>query len=220
MLQERTGINLIFAYQPKTDEPYFLNRAVSRKSFTMHLLCLMTSWAVVCDVWYLEPQNLRPGETAIEFAERVRDIISVRAELLRTRLIDLLLKLPFFSGTSRRLGTIFISTRKIGTLRRSSGKSKRTFTAFSHVVLCLKENLSDELQSLNDKWTPPPRGMYSVCTDASFFYGDQIGEIGIIFRDYQAHHILAISQGLTTNSAKKGEVLAIYKPLIFAYEEG
>ncbi|KAE8702245.1 L-type lectin-domain containing receptor kinase IX.2 [Hibiscus syriacus] len=41
-----------------------------KKSFTMHLLQLMTSWAVVCDVWYLEPQNLRPGETPIEFAER------------------------------------------------------------------------------------------------------------------------------------------------------
>ncbi|KAM2319958.1 hypothetical protein ACFXTH_016961 [Malus domestica] len=47
----------------------------------MHLLQLMTSWAVVCNVWYLEPQNIRPGETAIEFAERARDIISVRAGL-------------------------------------------------------------------------------------------------------------------------------------------
>ncbi|XP_057526119.1 glycerol-3-phosphate acyltransferase 9-like isoform X1 [Amaranthus tricolor] len=52
-----------------------------RQSFTMHLLQLMTSWAVVCDVWYLEPQTLKPGETAIEFAERVRDMISHRAGL-------------------------------------------------------------------------------------------------------------------------------------------
>ncbi|WMV44026.1 hypothetical protein MTR67_037411 [Solanum verrucosum] len=52
-----------------------------KQSFTTHLLQLMTSWAVVCDVWYLEPQNIRPGETPIEFAERVRDIISVRAGL-------------------------------------------------------------------------------------------------------------------------------------------
>ncbi|KAK4491477.1 hypothetical protein RD792_002231 [Penstemon davidsonii] len=52
-----------------------------KQSFTTHLLQLMTSWAVVCDVWYLEPQNLKPGETPIEFAERVRDIISVRAGL-------------------------------------------------------------------------------------------------------------------------------------------
>ncbi|URE06430.1 acyltransferase, partial [Musa troglodytarum] len=52
-----------------------------KQSFTMHLVQLMTSWAVVCDVWYLEPQYMRPGETAIEFAERVRDMISVRAGL-------------------------------------------------------------------------------------------------------------------------------------------
>jgi len=50
-----------------------------KQSFTMHLVRLMTSWAVVCDVWYLEPQTLQPGETPIEFAERVRDIISMRA---------------------------------------------------------------------------------------------------------------------------------------------
>ncbi|KAL0334514.1 UNVERIFIED_CONTAM: Glycerol-3-phosphate acyltransferase 9 [Sesamum radiatum] len=49
--------------------------------YTVMFKKLMTSWAVVCDVWYLEPQNLKPGETPIEFAERVRDIISVRAGL-------------------------------------------------------------------------------------------------------------------------------------------
>ncbi|KAL3701590.1 hypothetical protein R1sor_019612 [Riccia sorocarpa] len=50
-----------------------------KQSFTMHLLRLMTAWAVVCDVWYLEPQTLRPGESSIEFAERVRDMIASRA---------------------------------------------------------------------------------------------------------------------------------------------
>lgn len=52
-----------------------------KQSFTMHLVQLMTSWAVVCDVWYLEPQYIKPGESTIEFAERVRDIIAVRAGL-------------------------------------------------------------------------------------------------------------------------------------------
>ncbi|KAK9677483.1 hypothetical protein RND81_11G146000 [Saponaria officinalis] len=52
-----------------------------KQSFTMHLLQLMTSWAVVCDVWYLEPQTLRTGETSIQFAERVRDMIAHRAGL-------------------------------------------------------------------------------------------------------------------------------------------
>eukprot|EP00897_Mesotaenium_endlicherianum_P007428 jgi/Mesen1/6713/ME000344S05996 len=50
-----------------------------KQSFTKHLFCLMTSWAVVADVWFLEPQSIRPGETAIDFANRVRDMIAQRA---------------------------------------------------------------------------------------------------------------------------------------------
>ena len=47
----------------------------------MHLLQLMSSWAVVCDVWYMEPQTLRPGETPIEFAERYIGFIDFRIYL-------------------------------------------------------------------------------------------------------------------------------------------
>jgi len=46
-----------------------------RQSFTQHLMTLMTSWAVVADVWYLEPQEMLPGEDSIAFAERVREMI-------------------------------------------------------------------------------------------------------------------------------------------------
>uniref|UniRef100_A0A7N0U5M4 Phospholipid/glycerol acyltransferase domain-containing protein n=1 Tax=Kalanchoe fedtschenkoi TaxID=63787 RepID=A0A7N0U5M4_KALFE len=57
----------------------FLNS--KKVSFTKYLLHLMTSWAVLGDVWFLEPQKQKPGETAIEFAERVRDLISAKAGL-------------------------------------------------------------------------------------------------------------------------------------------
>eukprot|EP00245_Coleochaete_scutata_P012610 TRINITY_DN4912_c0_g1_i1.p1 TRINITY_DN4912_c0_g1~~TRINITY_DN4912_c0_g1_i1.p1 ORF type:complete len:467 (+),score=85.52 TRINITY_DN4912_c0_g1_i1:239-1639(+) len=50
-----------------------------KQSFSNHLLRLMTSWAVVCDVWYLEPQTIREGESPIEFSERVREMIAKRA---------------------------------------------------------------------------------------------------------------------------------------------
>jgi hypothetical protein len=33
-----------------------------RQSFTQHLMSLMTSWAVVADVWYLDPQEMAEGE--------------------------------------------------------------------------------------------------------------------------------------------------------------
>ena len=53
------------------------------QAFPMHLLTLMCSWAVVCDVWYLSPQRRREaeGETAIEFSERVKRMIAERAGL-------------------------------------------------------------------------------------------------------------------------------------------
>ena len=51
------------------------------QSFLMHLLTLMKSWAVVCDVYYLEPQTQLPGESSIEFASRVKALISEKAGL-------------------------------------------------------------------------------------------------------------------------------------------
>lgn len=42
----------------------------------MHLMRLMTSWAVVCDVWYLEPQTIKPGESPIDFSERYVYLLS------------------------------------------------------------------------------------------------------------------------------------------------
>ena len=51
------------------------------QSFPMHLLTLMCSWAVVCDVWYLAPQRKLEHETPIEFSERVKRMIAERAGL-------------------------------------------------------------------------------------------------------------------------------------------
>ncbi len=33
-----------------------------RESFGKHLFRLLTSWALVCDIYFLEPQNIREGE--------------------------------------------------------------------------------------------------------------------------------------------------------------
>jgi glycerol-3-phosphate O-acyltransferase 3/4 len=41
----------------------------------------MNSWAVVCDVYFLEPQTQREGESSKEFAERVQKLIAERANL-------------------------------------------------------------------------------------------------------------------------------------------
>lgn len=50
-------------------------------SFAGHLLRLMTSWCVVCDVWYLDPVSRLEGESTVDFAKRVQYMIARRAGL-------------------------------------------------------------------------------------------------------------------------------------------
>ncbi|KRX14795.1 Glycerol-3-phosphate acyltransferase 3 [Trichinella nelsoni] len=45
----------------------------SKVSYFEHLMMMMTSWALVCDVWYLPPMD---GEDAIAFASRVKKAIA------------------------------------------------------------------------------------------------------------------------------------------------
>ena len=44
-------------------------------------LKLMSSWAVVCDVYFLEPQVKGEDESSQQFAERVQRMIASRAKL-------------------------------------------------------------------------------------------------------------------------------------------
>lgn len=47
-----------------------------------YLYCMMTSWAIVCDVWYLPPMQHKPGESSVDFANRVKRAISERGGLV------------------------------------------------------------------------------------------------------------------------------------------
>jgi len=53
-----------------------------KQSFLRHVFNLMTSWALVCDVWYLEPQTMLPDETPTQFANRVKGLIARKAGLI------------------------------------------------------------------------------------------------------------------------------------------
>lgn len=59
-------------------DPFWSSRD---QSFLGHLLELMTSWCLICDVWFLEPTVRRDGEAAEEFALRVRNSIGAKAGL-------------------------------------------------------------------------------------------------------------------------------------------
>eukprot|EP01105_Mastigella_eilhardi_P028606 TRINITY_DN9559_c0_g1_i1.p1 TRINITY_DN9559_c0_g1~~TRINITY_DN9559_c0_g1_i1.p1 ORF type:complete len:560 (-),score=149.41 TRINITY_DN9559_c0_g1_i1:85-1764(-) len=47
-----------------------------------HTVNIMSSWAVVCDVWYLEPQTMRHGESSMDFANRIKAMIAKKAGLV------------------------------------------------------------------------------------------------------------------------------------------
>jgi len=51
------------------------------QTFSYHLFYLMTRWKLVADVWYLRPRTIRPGQTAIDFANEVKAEISETAGL-------------------------------------------------------------------------------------------------------------------------------------------
>eukprot|EP00035_Acanthoeca_spectabilis_P000642 m.74713 g.74713 ORF g.74713 m.74713 type:complete len:480 (+) comp10331_c0_seq2:155-1594(+) len=59
-------------------DPYWNSRA---SSFAGHLFRLMTTWAVVCEITYLDPQYRRRGESSIAFATRVKEMIADAAGL-------------------------------------------------------------------------------------------------------------------------------------------
>ena len=59
-------------------DPFWSSRD---QSFVGHLIELMTSWCVICDVWFMEPTIRRDGESAEEFALRVRNSIAEKAHL-------------------------------------------------------------------------------------------------------------------------------------------
>ncbi len=59
-------------------DPFWNSR---EQSFVMHLFELMTSWCLICDVWFLEPQKIRPNEDPTEFADRVKKLIANKANL-------------------------------------------------------------------------------------------------------------------------------------------
>jgi glycerol-3-phosphate O-acyltransferase 3/4 len=52
-----------------------------RQSFSAHLGKIMRSWALVCDVYFLEPQTRKEGESAAAFAERVQHMIAKKIGL-------------------------------------------------------------------------------------------------------------------------------------------
>jgi len=88
-------------YNKLFSDPFWNSR---QQSFLKHLFTLMTGWAVVCDVWYLTPQTIQPGESSADFANRVKSMIAKKAGLVNVEWDGYL---KYFKPSSR-----FVEERK------------------------------------------------------------------------------------------------------------
>uniref|UniRef100_A0A1I8A0C5 PlsC domain-containing protein n=1 Tax=Steinernema glaseri TaxID=37863 RepID=A0A1I8A0C5_9BILA len=54
----------------------------SEQGWLEYIMRMMTSWAIICNVWYLPPMEKMEGEDAIDFASRVKKTIAKRGGLV------------------------------------------------------------------------------------------------------------------------------------------
>ncbi|OQV11834.1 Glycerol-3-phosphate acyltransferase 3 [Hypsibius exemplaris] len=66
-------------YDPRFGDAFWNS---SEQSMVQYLLMMMTSWAIVCDVWYLPPMRRKEGEDAAMFAARVKNEIANKGGLV------------------------------------------------------------------------------------------------------------------------------------------
>ncbi|XP_011496772.1 PREDICTED: glycerol-3-phosphate acyltransferase 3 isoform X2 [Ceratosolen solmsi marchali] len=66
-------------YDPRFGDAFWNS---NRFSMLQYLYMMMSSWAIVCDVWYLPPMYRREDESAIDFANRVKSVIARQGGLV------------------------------------------------------------------------------------------------------------------------------------------
>lgn len=66
-------------YDPQFGDAFWNS---SKYSIMSYLLRMMTSWAIVCNVWYLPPMTQEQGEDAVQFANRVKSTIAQQGGLV------------------------------------------------------------------------------------------------------------------------------------------
>lgn len=66
-------------YDPRFGDAFWNS---SKYGMGQYVLMMMTSWALVCDVWYLPPTQKQEGESSIDYANRVKHIIAKQGGLV------------------------------------------------------------------------------------------------------------------------------------------
>uniref|UniRef100_A0A669F5P1 Glycerol-3-phosphate acyltransferase 4 n=1 Tax=Oreochromis niloticus TaxID=8128 RepID=A0A669F5P1_ORENI len=70
---------VILQYDPRFGDAFWNS---SKCGLVWYLLSMMSSWAIVCSVWYLPPMDREEGEDAVQFANRVKATIAAQGGLV------------------------------------------------------------------------------------------------------------------------------------------
>uniref|UniRef100_A0A671M867 Glycerol-3-phosphate acyltransferase 3-like n=1 Tax=Sinocyclocheilus anshuiensis TaxID=1608454 RepID=A0A671M867_9TELE len=66
-------------YDPQFGDAFWNS---AKYNMVSYILRMMTSWAIVCNVWYLPPMTRQDGEDAVHFANRVKSAIAQQGGLV------------------------------------------------------------------------------------------------------------------------------------------
>ncbi|KAM6965023.1 glycerol-3-phosphate acyltransferase 3-like [Aplochiton taeniatus] len=66
-------------YDPQFGDAFWNS---AKYNMVSYLLRMMTSWAIVCNVWYLPAMHQQEGEDAVQFANRVKSVIAHQGGLV------------------------------------------------------------------------------------------------------------------------------------------
>ncbi|XP_076845071.1 glycerol-3-phosphate acyltransferase 4-like [Brachyhypopomus gauderio] len=66
-------------YDPRFGDAFWNSSKFGMVSYLLHM---MSSWAIVCSVWYLPPMSRQEGEDAVQFANRVKAAIARQGGLV------------------------------------------------------------------------------------------------------------------------------------------
>ncbi|CAG9762840.1 unnamed protein product [Ceutorhynchus assimilis] len=66
-------------YDPRFGDAFWNS---SKYSMVQYLYMMMTSWAIVCDVWYLPPVEQKLDENSVDYANRVKHLIAQQGGLV------------------------------------------------------------------------------------------------------------------------------------------
>lgn len=76
---EGTIYPVAIKYDPQFGDAFWNS---SKYGMVTYLLQMMTSWAIVCNVWYLPPMTRQEEEDAVQFANRVKAAIAQQGGLV------------------------------------------------------------------------------------------------------------------------------------------